>query len=231
MPGCTTNPTPNPPLVLASGSPRRRGFLRLLGLTFVVDAADVDEEGIRADTPGELVAALGQAKARVVAARHSEALVVGADTIVVLDGEVLGKPGSAARALDMLRQLRGRTHSVFSGVTAIHPERGEATEWTESVVTMRAYTDAEMRAYVDSGDPLDKAGAYAIQHEGFHPVESMAGCYASVMGFPLCHLARTLWRVGQRLEADVPSLCRAETGYPCEVYPRSWPGLHPPICG
>ena len=212
-------------IVLASQSPRRREFFRLLDLNFVVDAADIDETNGGSAAPAEVVRGLSEAKARAVAARHRDALVVGADTIVVLDGIILGKPGDEADALRMLRALRGRTHAVLSSVTVIHPSGAEATECVETIVRMRDYSDDELRPYVDSADPMDKAGAYAIQNSVFHPVLEIVGCYASVMGLPLCHLARAFWRVGDPLSAHVPNLCRAETGYPCAIYPQIWPGL------
>jgi len=211
-------------IVLASQSPRRRQFFQLLGLTFVADAADVDETPNGGD-PAEIVRGLSRAKARTVAGRHPSALVVGADTIVVLDGVILGKPANGADARRMLRALRGRDHSVLSSVTVIHPSGQEATELAETLVRMRGYTEAELRAYVRSGDPMDKAGAYAIQNAVFRPVSEIAGCYASVMGLPLCHLARAFHRVGAPLSAHVPNLCRAETGHPCSIYPEIWPGL------
>ncbi len=214
-------------IVLASKSPRRRDFFRLLGLEFVADSSDADED-IGADlSPAEAVRSLSARKARAVAARHPGALVVGADTIVVLDGEILGKPTDRDEAVAMLRRLRGRAHDVLSSVTLIAPDGAEITECAESRVVMRDYGDAEIQAYVDSGDPMDKAGAYAIQNHAFHPVARIEGCYANVMGLPLCHLARAFWRAGAPLDADVPALCRAATAYPCEVYPRYWPGRGP----
>jgi septum formation protein len=212
-------------IVLASQSPRRREFFRLLSLDFVVDAADIDETNGGNAAPAEAVRRLSEAKARAVSARHPHALVVGADTIVALEGDILGKPGDEADALRMLRALRGRTHAVLSSVTVIHPSGEEATECAETTVRMRHYTEAELRSYVNSGDPMDKAGAYAIQNSTFHPVSEIAGCYASVMGLPLCHLARAFWRVEEALSAPVPELCRAETGYLCAIYPGIWPGL------
>ncbi len=215
-------------IVLASRSPRRRDLFRLLGLDFAVDSSDADEDIADGLTPAEAVRALSRRKARVVAARHPDALVIGADTIVVIDGDILGKPANADEAVAMLRRLRGRAHDVLSGVTLITPTGVEITGCAESRVVMRHYTDAEIQAYVDSGDPMDKAGAYAIQNHAFHPVAEIQGCYASVMGMPLCHLARAFWQVGAPLDVDVPALCRAETGYPCAVYAQFWPGRMPP---
>lgn len=214
-------------IVLASKSPRRREFFRLLGLDFVADSSDADETVAPGLMPQDAVRSLSQHKARTVAARHPGALVVGADTIVVLDGEVLGKPSDKDEAVAMLQRLCGRAHDVLSSVTVITPSGVEITECAESRVVMRDYSDAEIRAYVDSGDPMDKAGAYAIQNHAFHPVAEIHGCYASVMGLPLCHLARAFWRAGAPLDVDVPALCRAATGHPCTVYPQYWPGRKP----
>lgn len=212
-------------IVLASQSPRRKEFFRLLDLSFVVDAADVDEENHGDLAPDEIVQALSRIKALTVASRHPDALVVGADTIVVLEGSILGKPADEADAGRMLRALRGREHLVLSSVTLVHPSGAEAAECAETVVRMRDYSGDELRAYVGSGDPMDKAGAYAIQHPVFRPVSEIEGCYASVMGLPLCHVARAFWRVGEPLAIHVPSLCRSETGHRCAVYPQFWPGL------
>ena len=118
----------------------------------------------------------------------------------------------------MLRRLRGREHTVLSGVTVYQPASGRAiTELAESVVWMRAYADEEMTRYAASGDPLDKAGAYAIQHHDFSPVERIGGCYANVMGLPLCHLARALAQFGVTLTVDVPQVCQGFTGHRCLV--------------
>lgn len=212
-------------IVLASQSARRKEFFHLLGIDFTSDAADVDETENHGDHPAETVCRLSEVKARAVAARHPKAIVVGADTIVALGDEVLGKPADDAEAVAMLRRLRNRPHFVYSAVTLIHPERGQATEWAETIVRMRDYTDEELLTYVASGDPMDKAGAYAIQSPSFHPVRHITACYASVMGLPLCHLARAFWRVGEPIAAHVPDLCRAHTGFDCTVYPEFWPGL------
>jgi len=203
-------------LVLASGSSRRRELLSALGLPFVVAAAEVDEQQRPGEPPAALVQRLSRAKAVAVAARHPDAVIVGADTVVVLDGEVLGKPADAEDAVRMLRALRGRPHLVYSAVTALHVATGrQTTELSESGVWMRDYSDEEIAAYVASGDPLDKAGAYAIQHRDFAPVARIEGCYASVMGLPLGHLARALAGVGVTVPADVAQVCAAATGAAC----------------
>lgn len=205
-------------LVLASASPRRRQLFSLLSVPFIVAAADVDEESEEGESAQEMVRRLSLAKARVVAPSYPEGLIVAADTTVVFDGEVLGKPADEAEAVAMLRRLRGRKHTVFSGMTAYYPASGRAlTELVESTVWMRAYTEEEVARYAASGDPLDKAGGYAIQHQNFSPVERIEGCYANVMGLPLCHLTRALAQLGLMLPVDVPQACQGFTGYRCLV--------------
>jgi len=205
-------------LVLASASPRRRQLFSLLEVPFAAVAADVDEEIEEGESPQEMVCRLSLAKAKAVALSCPEDLIVAADTTVALDGDVLGKPADEAEAVAMLRRLRGREHTVFSGATVHHPASGRSiTELVESAVWMRAYSDEEMTRYAASGDPLDKAGAYAVQHQNFSPVERIGGCYASVMGLPLCHLARVLAQLGLALPVDVPQVCQGFTGHRCLV--------------
>jgi septum formation protein len=206
-------------LILASGSPRRRQLLSLLGLPFVIKASHIDEAQLVGEPPAALVARVSQAKARAVTDVRSDELVVAADTIVVLDGRVLGKPDDAEEAIDMLRNLRGRAHTVLSGVAVWHPDsRRIQRELGESTVWMREYTDDEIATYVASGDPLDKAGAYAIQHPGFDPVSHVEGCSLSVMGLPLCHLGRALREFGVILPARVPGTCTAFNQRECTAW-------------
>ncbi len=205
-------------LVLASGSPRRRQLLSLLGLPFVIKAAGVDEQALAGESPTELVARVSQAKARAVSDVRPDELVVAADTIVVLDGRVLGKPMDLADAVRMLQDLRSRAHLVYSGVSVWHPATDRLVyELAESRVWMRAYSDAEIERYVDGGDPMDKAGAYGIQHAGFKPAERVEGCWLSVMGLPLCHVERALESLGVAVPADVPGSCRVFNQIECTV--------------
>jgi septum formation protein len=205
-------------LVLASGSPRRRQLLPLLGLPFVVKAVDVDERVLGDEPPTELVLRVSRAKASAVNGARPDELVVAADTVVVLDGEVLGKPADPGQATHMLRRLRGRLHHVYSGVSVWHAaSRKMVSELGESTVWMRDYTDAEIASYVESGDPLDKAGAYAIQHPEFDPVCRVEGCWLTVMGFPLCHLGRALAPFGVVVPSNVPGACQAFTQRDCSV--------------
>lgn len=183
-------------LILASASPRRRALLERTGLAFRVVAADVDESRRPSEPAVALARRLAVAKAEAVATLHPEAVVLGADTVVVLDGCPLGKPRDAAEARVMLARLRGREHLVTTGV-CVRPPSGEALAATLSTrVWMRDYANAEIEAYVASGDPLDKAGAYAIQHPTFRPVERLVGCYTNVVGLPLCLTTALLSLVG-----------------------------------
>jgi MAF protein len=143
--------------------------------------------------------------------------VIAADTTVVDGNQILGKPVDNEDAGRMLRQLRGRTHQVYTAI-AVLQNGNLLVECCGTDVPMRDYDDAEMRAYIESGDPLDKAGAYAIQHAGFNPVEYLQGCYANVVGLPLCHLVRTLRKFNIHLAANVPAGCQAALGYECPIF-------------
>jgi len=205
-------------LLLASQSPRRRELLTLLGLPFDVTVADVTEIPQAGEPPDALVVRLSQAKARA-ATVYPNTLVLACDTVVALDGELLGKPRDADDAAATLRRLCGRSHAVYSAITLLETATGRAlTDTVETQVVMRPYTDAEIAAYVASGDPLDKAGAYAIQHTEFHPVSEIRGCYANVMGLPLCHLTHCLRAWAIRPARDVPAACQSRTGRHCALY-------------
>jgi septum formation protein len=212
---------PNQRLILASASPRRRELLRLLGLPFAILAARVDETVQDGESPEELVWRLSRAKAESVAATQPHGLILAADTIVVRPGEktwLLGKPTDATEAEAMLRALRDRAHKVYSGVALLNPVTGHVEQSVaQSTVWMRAYSDDELQAYVQSGDPLDKAGAYAIQHAGFRPVARVEGCWASVMGLPLCHVTRLLHRLDITPPTDVASGCQAYHQVQCAL--------------
>ena len=207
-------------LVLASNSPRRRQLMALGGWTFTLIPAEVDESPLAGEHPKDYVLRLAEAKSRA-AAQHApeDALVIAADTTVVDNREILGKPAGDKEAEAMLRRLRGRTHHVYTALAALRRRDGTLlTDWCRTEVPMRHYSDEEMQAYIASGDPLDKAGAYGIQHQGFRPVERLWGCYANVMGLPLCHLVRTLEKMGMISETDVPQACQAALQYDCPVY-------------
>jgi septum formation protein len=229
-------------LILASNSPRRKQLMALGGWNFEVIAVPVDESVQPGELPQDYVRRLAESKACAAldvldAALRSQALVIAADTAVVdvsdspsqqsnapsgeTDGaafEIFGKPRDAAHAEVMLRRLRGRTHQVMTGLAVL--KASDACLRSEVVITdvpMRGYTDREMQAYIVSGDPLDKAGAYAIQHAGFHPVQNLQGCYANVMGLPVCHLSRMLAGFGVLPLQDAAHDCQAALEYPCPL--------------
>ena len=182
-------------VILASASPRRRELLTLVGIAHDVEPADIDESLLPGEKPAAHAERLARTKARTIADRRPDAVVIAADTIVVVDGDVLGKPRDEAAARAMLKRLGGRTHVVL---TAVAVARGSRTESAvESVnVTFRAVTDAEIGSYIATGEPMDKAGAYGIQGFGATIVERVDGDYFSVMGLGLRRLVELLARVG-----------------------------------
>ncbi len=208
------NRAQSPQFVLASKSPRRRELLATLGLDFIVDVADVDETPWSGEPPEVLVCRLCFAKAQAVADRHPGEVVLAADTLVVVDGVLLGKPADALEAVAMLSALRDRVHIVYTAVCVIH-SAGVETRLSATDVTMRAYTDAEIEAYVETSDPLDKAGAYGIQDPRFAPVASWQGCYSAVMGLPLGLAAELLAGAGIEASTDVAQACQTMTRDRC----------------
>jgi MAF protein len=184
-----------------------------------IAVSDVEESLLPEEAPGDYVLRLAKAKALAVAREaRSENIVIGADTTVVDGGMILSKPVDMADAERMLRQLRGHTHQVYTGLAIYHVQQERLlTELCITDVPMRSYSDEEIAAYVLSGDPLDKAGAYAIQHPGFQPVASMQGCYASVMGLPMCHVVRALRKFDIHPRGDVPTSCQNLLHYQCPV--------------
>jgi len=202
--------TRHPPLVLASSSPRRRELLAALGLPFDVTSSDVDEAIAPGEAPAEAAVRLARAKAEAVAWGEWDAIVLGADTVVVLDGRILSKPAHPDDAWAMLRALRGRGHTVITGVAVCASRSGETrTAAPLTAVRMRAYSDTEVAASIAVGTPFDKAGAYAIQDEAFAPVESIEGCYCNVVGFPLWTVYGMLRDLDPGLPLRPPSASRA----------------------
>ena len=180
-------PAPTQPrVVLASQSPRRRDLLDLVGIRHEVRPADIDEAVRPGEPPGAYTERLAREKARVIAAQEPDAVVVAADTTVVIDDEILGKPAHAAEARAMVRRLAGRTHEVFTGIAVRRgAEAREAAGVERVLVTVRALTETEIAAYVATGEPMDKAGAYGIQGFGATIVERIDGDYFAVMGLSL----------------------------------------------
>jgi septum formation protein len=182
-----------PLVILASASPRRRELLNLIGIEHEVRPANIDETYLAGEAPREHAERLAREKA--VAIEAPEAITIGSDTIVVVDGRVLGKPRDREHAAEMLRQLSGRSHVVMTGVAA--KWRGKLVSGLEEVgVTFRPLRDDEIERYIDTGEPMDKAGAYGIQGFGATIVERVDGDYFAVMGLPLNRLARLFERLG-----------------------------------
>jgi MAF protein len=208
-------------LLLASNSPRRRELLSLGKWRFSISVSSVDESQQTGETPADYVLRLAEAKARAaVPNARPEHILIGADTTVVDENRTLGKPKDATEAAAMLKLLRGHTHQVYTALAVLRMKDEQlVTDLCVTDVPMRSYSDEEIEAYVLSGDPLDKAGAYAIQHSGFHPVETMKGCYASVMGLPLCHLIRVLQKMGAEVDENIPAACQSLLQYQCPVSP------------
>ena len=188
-------------LILASASPRRRELLRTLCPDFRVVPSDL-EETLAAGSPRDAAAGLALDKARAVAARVGEGVVLGAETIVVIDGQALGKPAGPDEARAMLRRLRGREHEVITGVAVVDARTGrsEATA-VVSRVRMTEYSEAEIEAYLATDEPFDKAGAYAIQGRGGALVAGLEGSFSNVVGLPLEETARVLAAFGVPVSA------------------------------
>lgn len=184
-------------IILASGSPRRRDFLRDLGIDFEVMAADVDETPLPGEVPEVFVLRLAGEKAEAVSRLHPDAWVLGADTVVVVDGKVLGKPVSREEALRMLQALNGRRHQVWTGFCLCHETKQiEKSRAVCTEVRFGDYPRHVFEAYVASGEPLDKAGSYGIQGLGAFLVEEVKGSYSNVVGLPLAEVVQELLTLG-----------------------------------
>lgn len=190
------SPTP-PPLVLASQSPRRAELIGRLALPFETLPADIDESYLAGETPPQHAERLSREKAQKIAADRPEALVVGSDTIVVIDGEVLGKPRDREHAVEMLTRLSGREHEVCTGIAIAHGGRVESA--LERVrVRFRDLPERTWREYVATGEPMDKAGAYGIQGFGSAVVQGIDGDYFAVMGLPVVLMLELIEQFGWR---------------------------------
>jgi len=200
-------------IILASASPRRKQLLEQAGIPFVVRPSDVDEDRLTPPDPSPpaVVRHLAMAKARAVApllADQPGALILGADTAVVLEGEMLGKPAGEEEAARMLSRLAGRTHTVYTALALVGAGGREQAAYAATRVTMRPMSPQLLAAYIATGEPMDKAGAYGIQGFGSMLVERIEGCYFNVVGLPLALLAQMLedWNI------DLPRLWRAASG-------------------
>ncbi len=207
---------------LASASPRRRDLMGITGWDVRLVSTEVNERSKSGEDARALACRLAETKARrALEDSCPDGILIAADTVVEHEGRLLGKPGDERDALRMLTALRGRNHIVVTAL-AIAASGAETVEIEacETSVPMREYSTEELRTYVASGCAFDKAGGYGIQDESFHPVDldRLAGCYANVMGLPLCHLVRATRRMGVEPPKDVPVACQAYTGYTCPVY-------------
>ena len=190
----------HPRLILASNSPRRRELLAQAGITFIVIPSEVDERQVARSDPDKLVRVLAESKAIDIAEKHPDSWVLGADTIVVIDNQILGKPDSADAARDMLKRLSGKVHQVFTGycVCCRHKER-LFTDAVKTDVCFKSLSDAEIEWYIRTGEPFDKAGGYGIQGIGSFLVKSIQGSYTNVVGLPVCEVMSFL--IGEGLIA------------------------------
>jgi MAF protein len=221
-------------LILASGSPRRQALLRLLDYPVQVVVPNVDENAINVKDPSAYVQETARRKAAVVARTTAQTqvnrpftpgekvILVAADTTVALNGEMLGKPASANEARQMLQRLRDRSHVVYTGLVVQELGMGKTAAGVHAAtVTMRPYTNQEIEAYIASGDPFDKAGAYAIQHPLFNPVSQFEGCYLGIVGLSICHLIELMHHVGVSPRVDLPALLRAHQGAGCPILEKA----------
>jgi nucleoside triphosphate pyrophosphatase len=199
--------TPDAPIVLASASPRRHDLFARLHLPFEVRPVDVNENVPPNGNPEIIARHLARTKAEAARLVDPDAVIVAADTVVALDGSILGKPACADDARRMLRRLRGREHAVVSAV-AVMRAGGRAALLRHPVtrVLVRDYDDSEIDASIKRGDPLDKAGAYAIQDSGFQPVQSYEGCYCNVVGLSLCATVELLRKADVKISVAIQQL-------------------------
>ena len=208
-------------VVLASTSPRRRDLIGALDIEVLfADPGVAEEEPRRGESPEAYVQRLSMEKALSASESEPSAVIVAADTAVVLGEEVLGKPLDGREAREMLMRLRGRAHTVVTGVTVLDGADGRRHSVVEvSKVEMRAYSDREIGEYVESGKPMDKAGAYGVQDRRFRPAAAVIGCYSNVVGLPLCRLVELLSRVGMQASPRLAASCdRCSLGVAAETH-------------
>lgn len=194
-------------LILASSSPRRKELLQSLGLLFEVDVRPVKEDVATVTDPGAVVKMLALRKAQAVAAHHQGGLVIGADTMVVKDGLMLGKPRDRSQAHQMLQKIQGAAHHVYSGVAVVNALDGSYTvDYRRTKVFLQPISDDDIARYLATGEPMDKAGAYAIQGIAAIFVEKISGCYFNVVGLPLNCLAGLLNEMGYPVLKNIRSV-------------------------
>ena len=191
-------------IVLASSSPRRRDLLRSLELSFDIKSPDIDETPMEQESAEDMVKRLSFQKALAIAGGVESGYVIGADSTVELEGRSYGKPIDSEDAIRMLKELSGTDHRVVTGVTVIEVDTGrDITDALKTSVSMRALSDEEIRGSVDSGTPMDKAGAYAVQDSDLEPASSIEGCYTNVIGLPLCRLISMLDELGSSFVSEI----------------------------
>jgi septum formation protein len=190
-------PHDRPKLILASKSPRRSDLLEQAGLTFSIVPSDFDESSVAMSDPESYVETLAKSKAIDISEKHPDSWVLGADTIVLIDNSILGKPGSKDEARSMLKQLSGKTHQVITGYCLCCQTKNDIiSETVKTDVRFKTLSDAEIEWYIQTGEPFDKAGAYAIQGIGTFLVKSINGSYANVVGLPVCEVIEFLINKG-----------------------------------
>ena len=190
-------------IILASGSPRRKKILEQIGLKFSVEKSNYEEKRIADSTPSQIVEFLSLEKANLLAVKYEDAIIIGADTLVVLNGEILGKPKSEEDAGEMLRKLRNKTHTVVTGFTVLDTKSGRSvTKHVETKVKFKDLSEMEISAYVETGEPMDKAGGYGIQDKGGLFIEEMDGDYFNIVGLPLFAVSETLREFGIDITED-----------------------------
>ena len=189
-----------PLIILASGSPRRRQMLKLIGIPFKIVVSTYEEKHDIRTRPHAIVTTHARKKAEDVVSRVKKGIVIGADTLVCRNGKVYGKPKDMKEARRMLKELQGKTHAVYTGLAVCDTEEGRwEVGYVKTMVTMRTITSAEIERYFSLMNPLDKAGAYAIQDAGSLIIERIEGCYYNVLGFPIAKLDEMLRRLGYTL--------------------------------
>lgn len=207
-------------ILLASSSPRRKELIQLLEWEVKIAPADINETVKPKENAIDYVLRMAKEKAWAAASVAPEdSLIIAADTTVADGDVILGKPKNELEAVEMLVNLRNQTHTVYSAIALFETGKLEVF-CVASDVPMRDYSDAEINDYIASGDPFDKAGGYAIQHEGFHPAENFNDCFANVMGLPLCDLAHLGKKFNLDFPKDLPFRCQKNLNYECKYFTK-----------
>jgi MAF protein len=208
-------------IILASSSPRRRELISWMDIPYEVISADINEDHQKGEHPIDYVQRLACEKAEeIFNNNHPASVILAADTIVINGEQILGKPKDEDQATEMLLDLRGKIHQVVTAICLIQPDGKKMHDLCVSNVRMRNYSDQEIKNYVATGDPMDKAGAYAIQNGSFNPVSEFNGCFASVMGFPFCHIERNLQKIDGYNCVPTAERCQKNLHYFCPIYVR-----------